>query len=279
MLRGLTLAAVITVVLPLAAIVAPAGADAATAGCTGSTVAIQQFSFSPSSVQVGQDANLSLVLQNCTSQTVQGSVTVLPEYTWAGQGIPPGCPFLDPVGFSFTMAPGGTYTNGLGGMGDPFPSCQATGIHATASVAGTTVTATADLVIEQPTSPPPTSPPPTSPPPTSPPPTSPPPGGSCHVTYTPSDWQGGFTANVTISNSGSTAINGWTVTFAFPGDQKVTNAWNATITQNGTNVTAKNVSYNASIPAGGSQSFGFQGTWTSSDASPTSFSVNGVACR
>lgn len=120
------------------------------------------------------------------------------------------------------------------------------------------------------------SPPPTSPPPTSPPPTQP--AGSCHVTYTPSQWTGGFTASISITNTGSSAISGWNLTFAFPGDQKITNAWNATISQSGASVAATNVSYNAVISPGSAISLGFQGTWITSDASPASFSVNGAPC-
>jgi Glycosyl hydrolase family 48/Cellulose binding domain/Putative Ig domain len=101
---------------------------------------------------------------------------------------------------------------------------------------------------------------------------------ACQVTYAPNQWQGGFTANVTIANTGSTAINGWTLAFTFPGDQKITNAWNGVASQSGENVTITNESYNATIAAGGSTSLGFQGTWTSSDASPTSFTVNGSPC-
>jgi len=104
-------------------------------------------------------------------------------------------------------------------------------------------------------------------------------GGTCHVTYTKSsEWAGGFTANVTIGNTGTSAINGWRLTFTFPGDQKITNAWNGTVSQSGESVTATNASYNATIAAGGSTSLGFQGTWTASDAAPTSFAVNGTAC-
>jgi O-glycosyl hydrolase len=103
-------------------------------------------------------------------------------------------------------------------------------------------------------------------------------GGACHVTYQPNEWPGGFTANVTIANTSSTAINGWTLTFTFPGDQRITNTWSGTTTQNGANVTIRNVNYNAQIPAAGSTSIGFQGTWAGSDAAPTSFSVNGSAC-
>ncbi len=118
-------------------------------------------------------------------------------------------------------------------------------------------------------------PPTTSPPPTSPPPT----GGSCHVSYTKtSEWAGGFVANVTINDTGSTAVNGWKLTFTFPGDQKLTSGWNATVTQSGSAVTATNASYDAAIAPGGNVSFGFQGTWTSNDTSPASFALNGVGC-
>jgi hypothetical protein len=108
--------------------------------------------------------------------------------------------------------------------------------------------------------------------------TTPPPGGSCHVTYAPSSWPGGFTANVTVTNTGSSAINGWTLGFTYPGDQHITNAWNATVTQTGASVTAANLSYNALIGPGASQSFGVQGTWSASNASPTGFTLNGAPC-
>ena len=125
---------------------------------------------------------------------------------------------------------------------------------------------------------PPTSPPPTSPPPTSPPPTSPPPG-ACHVTYTKtSEWAGGFVANVTIGNTGTAAVNGWQLAFTFPGDQKITNAWNGQESQSGENVTITNESYNGTIAPNANTSLGFQGTWTASDAVPTAFTVNGSAC-
>ena len=108
--------------------------------------------------------------------------------------------------------------------------------------------------------------------------TSPPPTGSCSVSYTPDDWTGGFTANVEITNTGSSAINGWTLAFTFPGDEKITDAWNGVESQSGENVTITNESYNATIAAGGNTTLGFQGTWSSSDAPPTSFTVNGDTC-
>lgn len=79
-------------------------------------------------------------------------------------------------------------------------------------------------------------------------------------------------------NTGAAAVNGWALTWSFPGDQKVTNAWNATVTQSGRAVTATNVSYDASIAPGSNVQFGFQGTFTSNDASPAAFALNGTPC-
>jgi acetylxylan esterase len=104
-------------------------------------------------------------------------------------------------------------------------------------------------------------------------------GGSCQVAYQTTDqWTGGFTANITITNTSSTALSSWTLTFTFPGDQHITSSWNGTASQSGENVTITNASYNGAIPAGGSTSPGLQGTWTNSDATPASFTLNGAAC-
>jgi hypothetical protein len=103
--------------------------------------------------------------------------------------------------------------------------------------------------------------------------------GACHVDYArTNEWPGGFTASVTVTNTSTTALNGWTVGWTFPGDQKITNAWSATATQTGAAVSAANVAYNASIAPGASTSFGFQGTFTANDTAPTTFTVNGAAC-
>jgi hypothetical protein len=104
-------------------------------------------------------------------------------------------------------------------------------------------------------------------------------GGTCHVTYTKSsEWPGGFTAEVTIGNTGATPVNSWSVAFSFSGDQKITNGWNATVSQSGSAVTATNAAYNAIIAPAGSTSFGFQGTYTSNDTPPTAFTLNGASC-
>jgi hypothetical protein len=104
-------------------------------------------------------------------------------------------------------------------------------------------------------------------------------GGACTVSYTTSSqWAGGFVANLTITNTGSLPVNGWTLKFTFPGDQKITSAWNGVATQTGEAVSIVNESYNATIAPGGNTSLGFQGTWTNSDATPTAFTLNGTPC-
>ncbi|MFI7038047.1 cellulose-binding domain-containing protein [Microbispora rosea] len=100
----------------------------------------------------------------------------------------------------------------------------------------------------------------------------------CAVTYTTNDWPGGFTAAVTIQNLGS-AINGWTLGFTFPDSgQKVDTGWSATFSQSGQNVTATNVDYNAAIATDASVSIGFNGSWSGSNPTPASFTLNGVTC-
>ncbi|MFK3980492.1 PHB depolymerase family esterase [Micromonospora sp. NPDC050397] len=129
-----------------------------------------------------------------------------------------------------------------------------------------------------PSTPPPTTPPPTTPPPTTPPTTPPPGGGTCAVGYTVNAWNTGLTAAVTISNRGSSPINGWSLAFTLPTGQTITSGWNASYSPSSGAVTARNVSYNGAINPNGSTSIGFQATHTGNTGRPTSFTLNGVAC-
>jgi glucuronoarabinoxylan endo-1,4-beta-xylanase len=107
-------------------------------------------------------------------------------------------------------------------------------------------------------------------------------GFACHIAYSiTSQWSGGFTAAIDIENTGSTNISSWTLTWSFANGQTITQLWNGSETQSGANVTVKNLSYNGSIPAGGSYNgVGFNGTWNNSTNSvPTSFAVNGTTCQ
>jgi endoglucanase len=99
----------------------------------------------------------------------------------------------------------------------------------------------------------------------------------CRVAYSANQWPGGFTANVEVTNLGD-PLNGWNLKWAFPSGQTVTQAWNATVTASGAQVTATNVGYNGAVPTNGKVSFGFQGAWSGTNTSPTAFTLNGVTC-
>lgn len=106
--------------------------------------------------------------------------------------------------------------------------------------------------------------------------------GTCRVTYSASNWGGsnGFTANLTIANTGTAAINGWTLAFSFASGQRVSAGWSATWNQaaNSANVTAVNLDWNRSIAQSTSVGIGFNGTHTGTNPAPTSFTLNGAAC-
>jgi hypothetical protein len=100
----------------------------------------------------------------------------------------------------------------------------------------------------------------------------------CRVTYSvSSQWPGGFGAALNLTNLGD-PITSWTLTWSFGAGQQVTQAWNATVTQNGSQVSARNASWNGNVATNGSASFGFNGSWNGSNPAPSSFALNGVTC-
>jgi mannan endo-1,4-beta-mannosidase len=107
-------------------------------------------------------------------------------------------------------------------------------------------------------------------------------GGTCRVTYSASNWGGsnGFTGNVTITNTGTSTINGWTLAFAFTAGQRMAQGWSATWAQaaGSANVTATNLDWNRVISPNQSVGIGFNGTHTGSNPAPTAFTLNGSAC-
>ncbi|GAA2882470.1 hypothetical protein Acy02nite_78240 [Actinoplanes cyaneus] len=90
-----------------------------------------------------------------------------------------------------------------------------------------------------------------------------------------SDWGTGYQAHYTITNNTGAAVNGWQLVFGLPSTAKVGSAWDAVVSASGNVETAKNASYNATIPAGGSISFGFV---VAGKGDPTSCTINGVSC-
>lgn len=101
-------------------------------------------------------------------------------------------------------------------------------------------------------------------------------GASANVHYVvTSQWSGGFGASITITNTGTTAINGWTLVFNFPGSQQITQGWNGTFSQSGSKVTITNAAFNGSIAPGSSVNPGFNASWSGSNPNPSTFTLNG----
>jgi endoglucanase len=174
-------------------------------------------------------------------------------------------------------APPATFYTGTAGGGTPTPTPTPT--------PSTSPTPTPTPTPSTSPTPTPTPTPSTSPSPTPSPTPSPSPSGtssgavSCSAVYSlVNSWTGGFQAQVTLADTGPSPISSWTLTWTFPGDQRIATIWNATATQSGGKVVATGESYNATIAAAGSVTIGFTGTYTNSDASPSNFSVLGTAC-
>ena len=105
------------------------------------------------------------------------------------------------------------------------------------------------------------------------------PGGSCSVGYRAvGEWPGGFQGEITLRNTGSAAISGWTLGFTFADGQTISNMWGGTPTQNGGAVKVTPASYTSTIPAGGSVTVGFLGNKGATNTAPTTFSLNGTTC-
>ncbi|MFD0661951.1 cellulose binding domain-containing protein [Thermocatellispora tengchongensis] len=83
------------------------------------------------------------------------------------------------------------------------------------------------------------------------------PGGGCTATMqTVNSWSGGFQSTVTV-RAGDSAVNGWTVSWTWPGGQTISSLWNGVRSGSGAAVTVRNESYNGSIAANGTTTFGF----------------------
>ncbi|MFI5550376.1 cellulose binding domain-containing protein [Streptomyces sp. NPDC051738] len=109
--------------------------------------------------------------------------------------------------------------------------------------------------------------------------TDPTPTGACAVTYKlTNQWSGGFQADVQLSNTGSSAWNGWSLDWSFTDGQQISQLWNAEYTQSGSAVTAKNVGWNGNVAAGASVGFGFTGSWSGANGKPTVFKVGEQSC-
>ena len=264
MRRILRLAALPMLAL-FALVLAGAGSAAAAAHSSGSaaascagTIQIDSFAFSTPVVTAGQLASAKVTATNCTAQPVTATVQAYGRFFGpTGNALPPGCPVVDPIAMNATFAANGQYTNTFGTL--TFSGCTAASYteYVSFSVGGAIVASASATVAIQ--------------------------GGvtsSCHVVYTKqSEWQGGFVAAISITNTGTVPMSSWVLSFTFGGDQQIGNLWNGQFTQTGEAVKITGTPSNMSIAPGATRSgLGFIGKWHASDAPPASFSVNGLGC-
>jgi hypothetical protein len=105
-------------------------------------------------------------------------------------------------------------------------------------------------------------------------------GVSCAVTYSVvHTWPGGLQAQAVLTNTSTSPVSGWTLTWSFAGDQRITDLWNGDFTQSGGRVRVTNASYNGTIAPGASVTIGFTGSSTGSAAPPAAFRLNGTDCK
>jgi len=223
------------------------------ASCTGSdAVQIVSQTVTPSTVPPGGSAVEQLTLVNCTGQAVSTNASFYG--TWSLNGvptIPPGCAAIDPFPVHLSFAPYATVTT-------TFPlnvpvTCTATSLSAKVVVGASTFGSVELTVLAS--------------------------APTCSASVQYHSWPGGFVTNVTVRNPGAVTLHGWTVGVTFAGDNRVTSAWNAAVTQSNTLATATNLSYNADVPAGSSIAFGAIGTWTTTDGAPKAITLGGRACQ
>ncbi|MGN9813569.1 chitinase [Micromonospora sp. BQ11] len=90
-----------------------------------------------------------------------------------------------------------------------------------------------------------------------------------------SDWGSGWEGKYTITNGGTSTINGWSLAFDLPAGTTMGTYWDALLTSSGQRHTFTNRSWNGTVAPGASVSFGFI---ASGSGSPLNCRLNGAAC-
>jgi hypothetical protein len=105
-------------------------------------------------------------------------------------------------------------------------------------------------------------------------------GGTLSASYaTQSSWGTGYTGQYTITNGGSAAVSGWTLSFQLPSGTAVSSLWDGSYTASGGQVTVKSASWDADIAPGAAQTVGFVTSASGSAGMPSGCLINGVSCQ
>jgi hypothetical protein len=92
------------------------------------------------------------------------------------------------------------------------------------------------------------------------------------------EWNPGFVADVVLTNTGTKAIDGWSLRFEFSSGQKMISYWGAIATQTGAAVVVEDGGVTPKLAPNATLTFGLQGTWQGANPAPTAFTLNGVRC-
>ncbi|MBF8186708.1 PQQ-dependent sugar dehydrogenase [Nonomuraea sp. K274] len=101
---------------------------------------------------------------------------------------------------------------------------------------------------------------------------------TCRIKHTTQTWGVGMTVDLTITNTGTAPINGWTLSFPLSRGQTIISDWNTDLTQSGDIVNAVNATHNGSIAPGRSVTMGYLASHTGDASLPSRFSLNGDTC-
>ncbi|MDH2429539.1 PQQ-dependent sugar dehydrogenase [Sphaerisporangium sp. TRM90804] len=101
---------------------------------------------------------------------------------------------------------------------------------------------------------------------------------TCRVKVVTQGWGRGMTVDLTITNTGTAPVDGWTLTFTLALGQTVTSDWNTDLTQGSNVVTASNATHNGAIAPGASVTMGYLVSHTGDAALPSMFALNGDTC-
>ncbi|MFD5317504.1 PQQ-dependent sugar dehydrogenase [Streptomyces sp. NPDC127098] len=103
-------------------------------------------------------------------------------------------------------------------------------------------------------------------------------GPACRVAYDVTSWGTGLTVDITLTNTGTTPIDGWRLEFPLPLGQTIVSDWNTDLSQFGDVVRANSATHNASIAPGASITLGYLANHTGDASPPARVTLNDRAC-
>ncbi|MEV4220524.1 cellulose binding domain-containing protein [Nonomuraea sp. NPDC049725] len=105
------------------------------------------------------------------------------------------------------------------------------------------------------------------------------PGLECAVSYRAATWGPTLSAEITVRNTGTAVIDGWTLTLDYPEPApRLVAGWSADWTQSGARFSGAARSWNKVLRPGSSTQVGFTASHTAPAPAPVSFTLNGRPC-